>query len=438
MSSDLTRRQLIKTGVTAAAVAGIPTWFAKRAEAAEMELASLRPKRIGPNDKVRIGAIGLGGSKGGFARGKSVTNWARGKEEVEIVAIADCDRVHRMENEENFKCEGYHDYRDLLERDDIDAVIIGTPDHWHHRICLDAMKAGKDVYCEKPLTVALSQGREIADMARKTKTVFQTGSQQRSDGRFRLACELVRNGRIGKLTKVVTHLPTGPTGGPFETKQSPYSLDWNMWQGPAAVSDYCKDKTHGSFRWWLDYSGGMLTDWGAHHHDIAQWGLGMDESGPLSVTGTAKTQPVIGPNCYSTYPEYDVYFEYPDDILLHSTNQGENGVTFIGEEGEIFVSRGRIGASDKKLISDPLADDAIRLYESDDHMQNWLDCLVSRKDPICHAEVGHRSVSVCHLANISLRLGGRKMTWDAAAEQFIGDAEGNTMLHREPRDWENA
>jgi predicted dehydrogenase len=320
----------------------------------------------------------------------------------------------------------------VLARKDIDAVVIGTPDHWHSYICIAAMRAGKDVYCEKPLTLTIDEGKKIVKAWRETGAVFQTGSQQRSDDRFRLACELVRNGRIGKLKKVEAHLPTGPTGGPFETKPVPEGFDWDMWLGQTPMTDYVKERTHGSFRWWLEYSGGMLTDWGAHHNDIAQWGLGMDRSGPVSVQAYGKG-PSIGCDCYSTFPEFDVTFMYENGIPLHVTNQGENGVRFEGENGWIFVTRGKIAASDQKLLDEPLPAGAIKLYESNDHAGNWIECIRSRKQPICDAEIGHRSVSVCHLANISLRLGGRKLQWDPKREMFKNDREANALLRREAR-----
>jgi len=269
-------------------------------------------------------------------------------------------------------------------------------------------------------------------MQKATGRVFQTGSQQRSDGRFRLACELVRNGRIGKIKTVTCHLPGGNVGGPFEVKQVPADLDFDFWLGPAPAQDYVVERTHGSFRHWLDYSGGMLTDWGAHHHDIAQWGLGMDASGPIGVYSYGRGAK-IGENCYNAFPEFDIYFTYPGGIVMHSTNQGENGVEFEGEGGTIFVSRGTIRSSDPALIEDALPSNATRLYASNDHMQNFIDCIRDRKLPICNVEVGHRSVSVCHLANISLRCGGRKLEWNPVTESFPKDKEAQSMVARAPR-----
>jgi predicted dehydrogenase len=204
-----------------------------------------------------------------------------------------------------------------------------------------------------------------------------------------------------------------------------------MWLGQAPQTDYMKERTHGTFRHWLEYSGGMLTDWGAHHNDIAQWGLGTDRSGPIAVEGTGKRDD--RPNCYNAFYEFNVTFTYPNDITLLCSNTGENGVEFIGEEGSIFVSRGTIRASDQKLLEDPLPANAIKLYVSNDHHGNFVDCIRSGKPTICDAEIGYRSVSVCHLANICLRLGGGKLEWDPKREQFDHSKDANALLSRPQR-----
>lgn len=431
----ISRRTFLAGSAAGVALATVPEWFAKRAEAAEKEMAASKRRKFGPNDQINVGVIGPGGSKGGYKMGLHDAMAAASKPGVRVIAACDVDQTHLNECADKFggsECAKYVDFRELIARKDIDAVVIGTPDHWHAYICIAAMKAGKDVYCEKPLTLTIDEGKKLVQVWRETGAVFQTGSQQRSDGRFRLACELVRNGRIGKLTKVEAHLPGGPTGGPFQPEPVPADLDWDMWLGPAPVEDYFKERTHGSFRWWLDYSGGILTDWGAHHNDIAQWGMGTDRSGPISVQAYGRG-PVIGKNCYDTFPEFDVRLVYENGVPLRVTNQGENGVLFEGEGGWIFVSRGQIKASDQKLIDEPLPADAIRLYQSDDHMGNFIDCVRSRKQAICDAEIGHRSVTISHLCNISLLLGGRHLKWDPVREEFKGDAQANAMLRRESR-----
>ncbi len=435
MGNELSRRRLLANSAAGLMAAGLPTWFATEAEAMEREQNAGAQKKFDANSQINIGLIGAGGSRGGFRQGLGDARGAASKAGVKVIAVCDVDELHKKEAAQTFNLEmkdAYKDYRELLARKDIDAVVIGTPDHWHAIVATAAMKAGKDVYCEKPLTLTIDEGKRLVKTQKATGRVFQTGSQQRSDGRFRLACELVRNGRLGKLKTVTCHLPTGEVKGPCEVKPVPADFDFDFWLGQVPLRDYCVERTHGSFRHWLDHSGGMLTDWGAHHHDIAQWGLGMDSSGPIGVYSYGRGGK-IGDNCYNAFPEFDVYFTYPGEITLHTTNQGENGVEFEGERGTIFVSRGTIRGSDPALIEDALPANATRLYASNDHMQNFIDCIRDRKTPICNVEVGHRSVSVCHLANISLRCGGRHLEWDPVSESFPKDKEAQSMVARVPR-----
>lgn len=433
VGSELSRREFLQRSAAGLSLAALPAWFAREVTAAEQERLALQPRRIGANDRINIACIGPGGSKGGFRQGLGVTRAMREQPGVQVVAVCDVERQHREEAARVFgpDCAAYADFRELLSRRDIDAVVIGTPDHWHALICLAAMRAGKDVYCEKPLTLFVEEGRQIVRVQRQTRRVFQVGSQQRSDGRFRLACELVRNGRIGRIKRVEARLPNGARGGPFEVQPVPDGFDWEMWLGPAPWTEYLPQRTHGSFRHWYEYSGGMITDWGAHHLDIVQWGLGMDSSGPVAVESMGELPAMArGYNCAVNY---EVTYTYPGDVTVVATHRGENGVRFEGEEGWIFVSRGRIDASDPRILQEPLPSDATRLYVSNNHIANFIDCVRTRRDPICTAEIGHRSVSVCHLGNISLRLGGRKLLWDPAKERFTNDPEANLMLNRPMR-----
>lgn len=429
MNNAVSRRRFLTKSLTTLAAAGLPVWYAREVEASAR--AQETPARLAKNDTIQIAVIGPGGSKGGYRQGLGDTLAIANHPGVKVVAACDVDKQHREEAAQHFgsDCAKFSDFRDVLARKDVDAVVIGTPDHWHVLIAIAALRAGKDVYCEKPLTLTIDEGKHLTRVAKETGRVFQVGSQQRSDGRFRLACELVRNGRLGKLKKVTAHLPTGPTGGPYAVQPVPSDLDWKMWQGPTSLVDYVPERTHGSFRWWLEYSGGMMTDWGAHHNDIAQWGMGTDDTGPVSVEALGRG-PMIGTNCYNIFPEFDVTYTYADGTILNTTNKGENGVTFDGENGTIFVTRGAIKASDQRLLDDPLPANATRLYTSNDHHGNWLDCIRSRKAAICTAEIGHRSATICHLGNISLRLGGRKLHWDPKHQEFIGDREANTYLSR--------
>jgi predicted dehydrogenase len=333
----------------------------------------------------------------------------------------------------------YEDFRELLGRKDLNAVTIATPDHWHVLIALEALRQGKDVYCEKPLTLTIAEGKALLKAAKATGRVFQVGSQQRSDARFRLACELVRNGRIGKVQTVETRIGSNPTSPAIPSAKAPEGLNWDFWLGPTPKVDYMElkqgNKTytrcHYEFRWWYDYSGGKMTDWGAHHNDIAQWGLGMDDSGPVAVEATG-TEPARDDHHYNCHPDFAVTYTYANGTKLLCTSKGENGIKFIGEDGKwIFVARGKISASDKKLLDEPLPASATRLYVSNDHMGNFLDCIKSRKECICPAQVGHRSVSVCHIGVIALRT-GKKLKWDPVKEVF-DDAEANKMLSRPMR-----
>ena len=415
-------------------MAGLPVWFAKEAMADRLESAAAQErKKYGPNDHLNIAVIGPGGSKGGYRQGLGDARGIASKPGVRCIAVCDVDAQHRDEAAARFgpDTKKYSDFRELLRNKEIDAVVIGTPDHWHAVIASAAMRAGKDVYCEKPLTLTIDQGKRLVKVWKDTKRIFQTGSQQRSDVRFRLACELVRNGRLGKIKHVITHLPTAPSGGPFEPRPVPAGFDWDMWLGPAPFNEYMPERTHGVFRWWLDYSGGMMTDWGAHHNDIMQWGLGMDRSGPIGVEAIGERK--AGHNCYDIFQQFDVTYYYPDGITALCTNKGENGVEFHGEDGWIFVSRSTIRTSDPKLLEDPLPDNATRLYKSDDHHLNFVECVRDgTKQPICDAEIGHRSVSVCHMGNICLRLEGRKLEWDPVKEQFK-DYLANDYLARPMR-----
>jgi predicted dehydrogenase len=431
----VSRRDCFKAALAASCV-GLPRWFTEEtlASAAQDETKS-------PNDRPGVLLVGAGGMGTGDAR-----NAAR---YGNIVAICDVDANHRDKVASDLKAEGrYSDFRKAMEHKGVDVVINGTPDHWHTLVNIHAMRSGKDVYSEKPLTLTIAEGQKLVEVARQTQRILQTGSQQRSEARFRLACELVRNGRLGKLQTVETILPSGLHGGPFKTSPVPAGLDWDFWQGQTPSVDYVKERCHFSFRYWYDYSGGTMTDWGAHHNDIALWGLGLERSGPVTVEGKPLVDPV--PGGFTAPSEYDVHYTYANGVKHHchstplngptgATTQrkaapGErsNGVLFTGSDGWIFVTRGKIEASDPALLKQELPANAERLYVSNNHMQNFFDCVNSRKQAICEPEIGHRSVSVCHLGVIAIRL-GRKLEWNPVKEEFVSDAEANKMVSREMR-----
>ena len=264
--------------------AGLPLWYARAVLAEKTDEAAVREKKVGPNDTIQVGVIGTGDRfKGGLFHD------VKRHKAFRIVACCDVDKKHlegvakMAEKEYKNEVARYGDFRELCARKDIDAVVIATPDHWHTLTAIAALRGGKDVYCEKPLTLTINEGKALLKVARETERVFQVGSQQRSDLYFRLACEVVRNGRLGKKLSIETRIGENPQGGPFKVESPPAELDYDFWLGQAPKEDYVKERVHYEFRWWQAYSGGKMTDWGAHHNDIAQWGLGMDQSGPVEV-----------------------------------------------------------------------------------------------------------------------------------------------------------
>jgi predicted dehydrogenase len=427
----MSRRGFLDRSLASLAIAGLPVWYAREvlAESQEQNAADEKNKKAGPNDQIVMAAIGVGG------QGSSIMRSARRRPGVKYVAVCDVDAGHAKKAADSVgpDCKQYKDFREMLANEHLDAVTIGTVDHWHALTSIAAMKSGRDVYCEKPLSLTIEEGKAMVAAARKYNRVFQTGSQQRSDARYRLACELVRNGRIGTVHTVEARIGSNPSGGPFNTSSVPEGLDWDFWKGPTADVPYIKERCHAEFRWWYEYSGGKLTDWGAHHNDIAQWGLGKDGSGPVSITATGSA-PARKPDCYNCHPHFAVTSTYADGTHLITSSDGENGNRFIGDGGWIFVNRERIEASEPRLLEEPLHGETVRLYVSNNHMGNFIDCVRSRKRPICDVEIGYRSVTVCHLGAIALRL-GIPLNWDPKAEQFVGPRadKGKAMLSREMR-----
>jgi len=384
-----------------------------------------------------IGAIGM------RYQGSVITEKARMYGDV--VAIADVDRHVREQARASFGSTPriFEDYRKLLARKDVDVVLIATPDHWHTKILIDACRAGKDVYCEKPLTLTIDEGKLIRKIVAETGRVVQVGTWQRSDYRFRLAAELVRAGRIGKLRRVTCATDKNPTGGPFPTRPIPKHFNWDIWQGQTPDVPYIEERSHYTFRWWYEYSGGKMTDWGAHHIDIAQWAI---NSLPVSINGKA-TLPNIS-NGYNVAIDFSATIGYANGVELLVRDSGRKGILFEGEQGQLFVNRGTIeGHPIKNIKKHPLPRREFALYPAENfdrskragkldsiinHMGNFFDCIETRKTPISSIEDSHRTVSTCHLANISMRL-GRPLKWDPAKEQFVGDAEADKWLRRDQR-----
>jgi predicted dehydrogenase len=433
MTHTITRREFVR-GAAAAAVS-LPLLGPGSAPA--------KPARVPANERLTLGFIGMGtqnrGLLGGFL----------GQADVQVLAVCDVDTTRREHAKKTVEtryaeqvksgaykgCAAYNDFRELLARKDIDAVVIATPDHWHAIPVLEACQAGKDIYCEKPLSLTIREAKLMLDAVRKYDRVFQTGSQQRSSNEFRLACELVRSGRIGKLQAVYVNV-----GGPSrwcdlpEEKPEP-GLDWDRWLGPAPKRPYnsvlSPRGVHKHFPAWRDYreySGGMMTDWGAHHFDIAQWGLGMDESGPVEIIPPENPKAQKG-----------VRFIYANGVpVIHAdTYDGDkrvNGVVFVGTTGVITVNRGHLSSQPAEIVKQPLGAKDVQLYRSPGHTRDWLNCVRARKRPICDIEIGARSVTVCHLGNIAYWT-HKKLRWDPREWKLVeADRETEKLLDRERRD----
>jgi predicted dehydrogenase len=423
---------MFQTAGALAAASALPKWFREETlDAAEIKAPT------SANDKPNIALVGCGGRGRGDIKDASKFG--------NVVALCDVDENHANHAAADYPgSKAYKDFRKVMERDDIHIIVTATPDHWHTLVNLAALRAGKDVYSEKPLTLTIDEGKYLVETVKKTNRVLQVGSQQRSDAKFRLACELVRSGRIGKLQEVQVVLPAGHREGPFPAEEVPKELDWDFWQGQAPVNPYCRQRTHTTFRFWYDYSGGTVTDWGAHHNDIARWGIG--EDGPISAEGKALTDTI--PGGYTAFSQYHIEYLWGNGVkstcLSTTADQwtgapvkkaGEalhNGVTFKGSDGWIFCTRGKLEASKPEIIAEPLGSGAIRLYASNNHMGNFFECVRTRKDPAATAEIGHRSISVCHLGVLSMRL-GRKLNWDPVKQTFVGDADADKWLSREMR-----
>jgi len=449
--NKINRRQFLSrtTGALAGAV-GFPFLVAGSALG--------RDGAVAAGNRIVMAGIGLGSQGLGDMVGMDYTPTSSGgflgQSDVQVVAVCDVDRSHREKAAEvvntkyaNTDCKGYNDFRELLARDDIDAVMVATPDHWHALISVAALEAGKDVYCEKPLAYSVTEGRAVVEAVNRTGAIFQVGSQQRSWDIFRFACELVRNGRIGKVQTVRVALPHGGEwSGPLVPEPVPAGLDYDMWLGPAPWRPYCKWTVHGNFRWKSDYAGGSITDWAGHHCDIAQWGMGTEKTGPVEVKGEGKfARGGFWDTAFSFRFEcrYAQGFtmivtdshQFPsgrDGIRFAGGELGTLGVLFEGEMGWVHVDRSGLTVYPNRLLRQRFGPDEVHLYRSDDHKRNFLDCVRTRKTTIAPAEIGQRSISIGHLGIIAMKL-GRKLTWDPQREIFPGDVEANRFLSRPMR-----
>ena len=387
----------------------------------------------GANDEIVRGHIAVGN---------------RGKDHVphpgRVAAVCDVDRrqlakMQQAADAAHGPCQAYGDFRRMLDRKDIDAVVICPPDHWHALMVVAACQAGKHVYVEKPLSLTIVEGRKMVQAARQNNCIVQVGSQQRTDYRFAFACELVRSGGIGKLQRVEVGLPSVKIQpGADPDGQPPDWLDYNAWLGPAPYRPYNPRRVHvpwREWRWCWDYSGGNMTNWGAHHLDIAQWGMDADRTGPIEIRGAGTFDP---DRRFSVPAQYEVTYRYANGVVVAAGTEGYlGGTTFIGSDGRVSVNRGRLESSPDAIMRQAQSHGDLQAYEqhyqTKDHFGDWLECIRRNEKPVADIEIGHRSVTVCHLGNISIRL-GRPIRWDPAAEKIVGDEQASKLMSRPYRE----
>jgi predicted dehydrogenase len=399
-------------------------------------MPTIIPSRaFGANDRVRTGHIGV--------RNQGTNNLKEllKNKNVDVVAVCDVDsdvlakaaKLVQDSKKEPIKAE--KDFRVLLNDKSIDAVVVTTPDHWHAIPTIEACMAGKDVYCEKPLSLFMTEGQAMVEAARKYDRVVQTGTQQRSDKRFRQAVEIVRSGLLGRIERIRVGIPgVNFTGPAVADSTPPANLDYDRWLGPAPKKAYNEKHVHYLFRFFWDYSGGQMTNFGAHHLDIVQWALNMDNSGPLEIIGTGQFHK---DNWYEVPEKFEVTYTYEGNLkVIAGQDQPPGGVVFEGANGDLYVTRSKITCDKNPDILKAEIPKVSRVTVSDNHFQNWVDCIKSREKPIADVAIGHRSATVCHLGNIAVRT-GRKLLWNAEREFIQGDDEAQAMLSRPYREpWE--
>lgn len=447
-------RQPRRSFLAASSAAAVPLFWQRSSQAGQSA-----------NDRKTVAAVGVGGSRGRYNRGGSVARQA-GKL-GQMIAVCDVDRRHNNEFNSDYdnQLHLYTDYRQMLEAESPDVVTIGTPDHWHVPIAIAALKSGAHVYCEKPLTLTIQEGIDICEVVKETGKTFQVGTQQRSenDRKFLMAVAMVQEGLIGD--DVTAHVAIGGVskGGPFVGSLPPEDLDWNMWLGPAPEAMYSEDRRR-MFRWFFEYSGGKMTDWGAHHIDIATWALGKHETGPVKVTGSGQFPPAVPdnfdfvkwfageaylPNAFNVATKFDLTLEYADGLKMtvHDQYQSEdgktsfpNGILFEGSKGRFFVNRGKLTGRPVEDLTDAdrqrLEDKVVELYGSEPtgHMQNFFNAIDDPAvKPVSDVFSHHRTMTSCHLCNIALML-GRDLQWNPETQEFIGDEQANALKTRPRRE----
>lgn len=388
-----------------------------------------------PGDRITVGCIGVGGMGTGNMEGFLEQPGAQ------VVAVCDVDAAHRQaacdavnKKYGNTDCAQYNDFRELLARDDIDAVMIAVPDHWHGIIAVAAARAGKDIYGEKPLAYSIAEGRAVVDAVKRYGRVWQTGSWQRSQEHFRFACELVRNGRIGKVHTVRVGLPNTNSIHEGSTKPDtpPPGFDYDMWLGPAPYAPWCEARCHWNFRWISDYAGGQLTDWAGHHIDIANWGMDLQNTAPVEIEGSGQW-PRGSEGLFDTVERYTFTCKYREGFSMIVSGLLPGGTRFEGESGWVHVDRGGLDAEPKSLLKEVIGPEEIHLYNSPNHIGNFLDCVQSRALTITPVDAAHRSIMVGHLGLIAMKL-ERPVRFDPDTERFVDDPQADRLLSRPMRE----
>jgi len=472
------RRDFLRRSAVAGTAISTPYIWTSSSSAAEED----------KNSKPTVACIGIGGSRGRYNRGREIADQAA--KLGQMIAVCDCDQLHNEEYNAKFdgKLNEYTDYRELFEKEKPDIVTIGTPDHWHVPIAVRALEAGCHVYCEKPLTLTVGEGKIIRDAVKKSGKVFQVGTQQRSEAYelFMYATAIVQSGRLGDNVNAHVAINAAPKGGPFETTAVPDKLDWDLWLGPAPKTEYSIERRN-KFRWFLEYSGGKMTDWGAHHIDIAQWALGLDHTGPNKVSGVGKMTPIIPdgfnwaqfldgelalPNAFNAATEFHINLDFARGTQISVNHHYENGTTsfgngilFEGEKGRLFVNRGKLQGSivkelfgmdleqtkkdgkrmrnyaEAKANLDQATKDEFqaafkKLHKgktSGSHMKNFFACIADRSEPISDVDSHVNTMNSCHLCNVNLML-GRDLEFDSETETCGSDEQANALLSRKSRE----
>jgi predicted dehydrogenase len=449
LQPKINRRQFVKSigGIAAAAGFGIPYIVTSSSLGLDGTTA--------PSNRIVFGCIGVG------PQGTGNMNAFLQMEDIQIVAVCDVDKEYGRKGSGSFGrepakrivegryaqrsggykgCAAYGDFRELLARNDIDAVTVCTPDHWHGIISVAAAKAGKDIYCEKPLVNNIAEGKAVREAVNRFGRVLQTGSHERSNDSVRFACELIRNGRLGKVHTITVNMPNSDshhlaimnTNQPQPVMPVPDGFDYDMWQGPTPKADYTEKRGHFWWRFILDYGGGEMTDRGAHIIDLAQFVNNTDDTGPVEISGKGKPAP--GGGIFDAFMEYDFECKYANGVRLAGVSKGPRGLKIEGTDGWIFINihGGRLEAQPESLLREQIAPGEIHLGRSKSHHLNFIEAVRARSTPFASVEIGHRTATICHLVNIAM-LTGRKLKWDPQKEVIVGDEETNRMLSRPMR-----